>query len=239
MTGVFEAPAELDDIEAAAFLLPFHTGYLAVNRRAKLQAGETLLVVGGASAVGTAMIQLGTAAGADVIAIAGGAEKGEVCRSLGAEPVDYQIEDLFDRVMALTDSRGADVCVDMVGGDGTETIWTCMAREGRYVPVGFNDDPESGLTGRPLRKVSMANLTIMGVIMGYNEMPLEMRRFGLNTFPPSVGQEVHAALRELVTAGKVRPYIGRVITMDEVAQALDDHDHRRTSGRTVVRVQQG
>ena len=239
VTGVFEAPAELDDIEAAAFLLPFHTGYLAVNRRAKLQAGETLLVVGGASAVGTAMIQLGTAAGADVIAIAGGAEKGEVCRSLGAEPVDYQIEDLFDRVMALTDSRGADVCVDMVGGDGTETIWTCMAREGRYVPVGFNDDPESGLTGRPLRKVSMANLTIMGVIMGYNEMPLEMRRFGLNTFPPSVGQEVHAALRELVTAGKVRPYIGRVITMDEVAQALDDHDHRRTSGRTVVRVQQG
>jgi len=59
-----DAPAELSDIEAAAFTLPFHTGYLAVNRRARLQAGETLLVVGGASAVGTAMIQLGTAAGA-------------------------------------------------------------------------------------------------------------------------------------------------------------------------------
>jgi NADPH:quinone reductase len=234
VTGVFDAPPELDDVEAAAFTLPFHTGYLAVNKRARLQAGETLLVVGGASAVGTAMIQLGTAAGAAVIAIAGGTEKGKVCRELGAEPIDYQTEDLFDRVMALTDTRGADVCVDMVGGDGTETIWTCMAREGRYVPVGFNDDPESGLTGRPLRKVSTGNLTIMGVMMGYNDMPLEMRRFGLNTFPPSVGREVHAELLKLVAAGKIRPYIGRVIGMEEVAQALDDHAERRTSGRTVV-----
>jgi NADPH:quinone reductase len=234
VTGVFEAPAELDDVEAAAFTLPFHTGYLAVHTRAKLQAGETLLVVGGASAVGTAMIQLGTAAGADVVAIAGGTEKGKVCRDLGAEPIDYQTEDLFDRVMGLTDTRGADVCVDMVGGEGTETIWTCMAREGRYVPVGFNDDPESGLTGRPLRKVSMGNITVMGVMMGYNDMPVEMRRFGINTFPPAVGREVHAALCELVSAGRIRPYIGRVIPMEAVAQALDDHDHRRTSGRTVV-----
>ena len=89
----------------------------------------------------------------------------------------------------------------MVGGEGTETIWTCMAREGRYVPVGFNDDPESGLTGRPLRKVSMGNISVLGVIMGYNEMPLDFRRFGLNMFPPWSVSEVHAALRELVTAG--------------------------------------
>ena len=237
VNGVFDAPAELSDVEAAAFTLPFHTGYLAVHRRAQLQPGETLLVVGGASAVGTAMIQLGTAAGANVIAIAGGQDKGQVCKELGAEPIDHQTEDVFDRVMALTETRGAEVCVDMVGGDGTETIWTCMAREGRYVPVGFNDDPESGLTGRPLRKVSMGNFTIMGVMMGYNDMPVEMRRFGLNTFPPSVGREVHAALCELVAAGTIRPYIGRVIRMEEVAQALDDHDQRRTSGRTVVNVQ--
>jgi NADPH2:quinone reductase len=237
VNGVFDAPPELDDLEAAAFTLPFHTGYLAVHKRARLQAGETLLVVGGATAVGTAMIQLGTAAGADVIAIAGGPDKGKVCRELGAEPIDYQTEDLFDRVMALTDTRGADVAVDMVGGDGTETIWTCMAREGRYVAVGFNDDPESGLTGRPLRRVSMGNITVMGVMMGYNDMPVEMRRFGINTFPPSVGREVHAALLELVAAGKIRPYIGRVITMEDVAQALDDHAQRKTSGRTVVNVQ--
>ena len=234
VNGVFDAPAELDDIEAAAFTLPFHTGYLAVNKRARLQAGETLLVVGGASAVGTAMIQLGTAAGANVIAVAGGAEKGQVCKDLGAEPIDYQTEDVFDRVMALTDTHGADVCVDMVGGEGTETIWTCMAREGRYVPVGFNDDPESGLTGRALRKLSMANMTVMGVLLAYLDTPRDFRRFGINGFPPDVGQRVHEHLLQLVAAGSIRPVIGRTISLDEVGAALEDHAARRTSGRTVV-----
>jgi NADPH2:quinone reductase len=139
-------------------------------------------------------------------------------------------------VNALTNDHGADVCTDMIGGEGTETVWTCMAREGRYVAVGFNDDPESGNTGRPLRKVSMGNFSVLGVMMGYNDMPVEFRRFGLNTFPPSVGREVHAALLELVSAGKIKPVIGRVISMEEVAAALDDHANRRTSGRTVVEV---
>jgi NADPH2:quinone reductase len=236
VNGVFDAPPEFDDVQAAAFTLPFHTGYLAVHRRAKLQAGEELLVVGGATAVGTAVIQLGTAAGAHVLGVAGGQEKGELMRSLGAEPIDHTTDDIFDRVMALTNEHGADVCADMIGGERTETIWTCMAREGRYVAVGFNDDPESGLTGRPLRKVSMGNITVMGVMMGYNDTPVDFRRFGINTFPPAVGREVHAALLELVSAGKIRPVIGRVIGMDEVAAALDDHEHRRTSGRTVVDV---
>jgi NADPH2:quinone reductase len=236
VNGVFDAPPEFDDVQAAAFTLPFHTGYLAVQRRAKLQAGEELLVIGGASAVGTAVIQLGLAAGAHVVAVAGGPEKGELVRELGAEPIDHQSEDLFDRVIALTNEHGVDVCTDMIGGEGTEKVWTCMAREGRYVAVGFNDDPESGNTGRPLRKVSMGNFSVLGVMMGYNDMPVEFRRFGLNTFPPAVGREVHAALLELVSAGKIRPVVGRVIGMDEVAATLDDHDQRRTSGRSVVDV---
>src|SRR6185436_17642467 len=84
-TAVFDAPPELDDVEAAALTLPFHVGHLALSRRAGLQAGEHLLVVGGASAVGTAAIQLGVAAGANVIAVAGGSEKGALCQKLGAE----------------------------------------------------------------------------------------------------------------------------------------------------------
>jgi NADPH2:quinone reductase len=233
-TSVFDAPPELDDIEAAAFTLPFHTGYLALHKRARLIASETLLVVGGASAVGTAMIQLGVAAGAEVIAIAGGPEKARLCEELGATPIDHTTDDTFDRVMVLTDNRGAEVVVDLIGGEQTETIWTCVAREGRYLPVGFNDDPESGLTGRPLRKVSMGNFSVLGVMLGYNEMPIEFRRFGVNTFPPDVGREVHGALLPLVATGAIRPVIGRRITMEEVAAALDDHEQRRTTGRTVV-----
>jgi NADPH2:quinone reductase len=233
-TGVFEAPPELDDVEAAAFTLPFHTGYLALHKRAGLRAGETLLVVGGASAVGTAMIQLGVAADAEVVAISGGAEKAQLCRSLGAVPIDHTTDDIFDRVIGFTGGRGAEVVADLVGGAQTETIWTCVAREGRYLPVGFNDDPESGLTGRPLRKVSMGNFSVLGVMLGYNEMPIELRRFGINTFPPEVGREVHDALLALVAKGSIRPYVGRRIAMEDVAAALTNHEQRRTMGRTVV-----
>ncbi|HEX2284539.1 MAG TPA: zinc-binding dehydrogenase, partial [Mycobacterium sp.] len=204
-----------------------------------LSAGERLLVIGGASAVGTAAIQLGIAAGADVLAIAGGPEKVRVCEELGATGIDHTSEDLFDAVMRHTEGRGADIAFDVVGGEQTEVIWSCLAREGRYLPVGFNDDPQSGLTGRPLRKVSTGNISVLGVILAYGEMPQEFRRFGLNFFPAEVGRQVHRALLDLVAAGKIRPVIGRQVKMHEVAHALNDHEQRRTTGRTVVAVERG
>lgn len=234
VNGVFEAPAELDDIEAGAFLLPFHTTYLAL-RRARLQPGETLLVVGGASSLGTAAIQLGRATGARVIAVAGGAQKVALCEKLGAEAaIDHTSEDVFERVMDLTGDKGAEVVCDLVGGPGTETIWTCVAYEGRYVPVGFNDDPESGFTGRPLRKVAMGNFSVVGVLLSYNDESRAMRNFGVVPNPPQRGLEVHAALTRLISEGAVRPYVGRRIGLGDVAAALEDHAARRTSGRTVV-----
>lgn len=234
-TGVFDAPPGLDDIEAAAFLLPFHTTYLALHTRAKLQSRETLLVVGGASSLGTAAIQLGAAAGAHVIAVAGGPEKVELCQKLGAElAIDHRTEDIFERVMAHTDGRGVDVVCDLVGGAGTETIWTCVAYEGRYLPVGFNDDPESGFTGRPLRKVSMGNFSVLGVLLAYLPASLPLRQFGVVPNPPERGAEVHAALGKLLTADAIRPYVGRRISLGQVAASLEDHEQRRTSGRTVV-----
>lgn len=233
--ATFAAPPGLDDAEAAAFTLPFHVAHLALSRRARLRSGESLLVVGGASAVGTAAIQLGAATGASVLASAGGPEKAKLCAELGAAAtVDRTSDDLFDAVMAHTDGAGVDVAFDVVGGDGTEEVWTCMARDGRYLAVGFNDDAQSGLTGRPLRKVSMGNFSVLGVLLSYNRPDPGLRRFGLNPFPPEVGAEVHAELLELIAAGRVRPVVGRRIGIDEVGAALEDHEARRTSGRTVV-----
>lgn len=232
---VFDAPPGLDDVEAAAFTLPFHLGYLALHVRAGLRAGEHVLIRSGASAVGTAAIQLAAAAGAHVVATAGGPEKTELCRLLGAtDVVDHSSEDVFDAVMESTDGHGADVIFDPIGGEATETMWTCAARGGRYLPVGFNDDPESGLTGRPLRKVSMANVSVVGVVLAYLDAPLDFRRFGINPFPPSEGQRVHAALLDLLASGAIRPIVGRRVGLAEVAGALEDHAARRTSGRTVV-----
>ncbi len=190
---------------------------------------------GGASAVGTAAIQLAVAAGARVIALAGGPEKAALCTKLGAaRAVDHTAEDVFDVVMDETGDRGADVIFDPIGGDQTEMLWTCGALGGRYLAVGFNDDPESGLTGRALRKLSMANMTVMGVLLAYLDTPRDFRRFGINGFPPDVGRRVHEHLLELVAAGSIRPVIGRTIPLDEVGAALEDHAARRTSGRTVV-----
>jgi NADPH2:quinone reductase len=109
-----------------------------------------------------------------------------------------------------------------------------VAHGGRYVPVGFNDDPQSGLTGKPLRRVSMGNFSVVGVILSYAKAPIEMRRLGLNPFPPETGPEVHAALSALVASRAIRPVIGRRVGMAEVASALEDHEQRRTIGRTVL-----
>ena len=138
--------------------------------------------------------------------------------------------------MDATGDRGAEVIFDPIGGEQTETMWTCGALGGRYLAVGFNDDPESGLTGRPLRKLSMANMSVLGVLLAYLDMPRDFRRFGINAFPPETGQRVHAALLDLVAAGSIRPAIGRRIGLDDVAAALEDHAARRTSGRTVVQI---
>ena len=235
LASLFQAPPELDDAEAAAFLLPFRVSYLGLHVRARLQPGETVLVTAAASSVGTAALQLAAAAGAKVIAVAGGAEKGEYCRTLGAmAALDAKEANLFDRIMELTDGHGVDVAFDLVGGALTETIWTCMALEGRYLPIGFNDDSQGGLTGRPLRKVSTGNFSVLGVLLAYGVPFLPMRRMGLNFFSPETGQQVHEALCALVAKGRIRPQVGRRIRMAEVAAALEDHEARRTTGRTIV-----
>jgi NADPH:quinone reductase len=235
-SGLFDAPPELDDAEAAGFLLPYHVAHLALHRRAKLQAGETLLVTGAASGVGSAAVQLGAAAGARVLALTGPG-KGQAALDMGAHvAIDHAADDVFEAVMDATDGRGAEVVLDVVGGDLTETLWSCVAREGRYLPVGFNDDPVSGMTGRPLRKVSTGNFSVVGVLLAYTELPRELRRMGLNPFGPADGQQVHDDLLKLVAAGTVRPLIGRRIGLAEVGAALDDHAARRSIGRTVAEV---
>ena len=131
-------PDEMSDAEAAAFLIPFHTAYLGLVTRGQLSAGETLLVIGGAGGTGSAALQIGKALGARVIATAGGPEKADFCRSLGADHVvDYRAEDIAESVRAATDGRGADVVYDPVGGDAFTSATHCVAHEGRILAIGF------------------------------------------------------------------------------------------------------
>jgi NADPH2:quinone reductase len=236
--SVFDAPEQFDDVEATAFLLTFQTSHLALFRRGRLTAGETLVVHSAASGLGTAGIQLGKAVGARVIAVAGGPEKGALCTSLGADLViDHTAEDFVEAVLAATGDNGADVVYDLAGGDFVERSWRCTAHGGRYLAVGFADDIENGMTGRPLRMACIGNIDIVGVMLGWSEsVDPGMRRFGFNPFGRDVGDEVHADLMRMVAEGSIRPFVGRRVSMDEAGAALDEHEERRSLGRTVIEV---
>jgi NADPH:quinone reductase len=238
VVSVFDAPEQLDDAEAAAFVLTFQASHLALFRRGRLKAGETLVVHSAASGLGTAAIQLGRAVDARVIAVAGGPEKVALCASLGADLViDHQTQDFVESVLGATDDAGADVVYDLTGGDFAERSWRCTAHGGRYVAMGFADDDENGMTGRPLRMACLGNIDIVCVMLGWAEsVDPGMRRFGFNPFGRDVADEVHADLLRLVAEGAIRPYIGQRVAMEEAGRALDAHDERRAVGRTVVEI---
>ena len=229
---------DFDDAEATAFLLSFQTSHLALFKRGRLQAGETLVVHSAASGLGTAGIQLGKAAGARVIAVAGGPEKGALCASLGADLViDHTAEDFVEAVLVATGDAGADVVYDLTGGDFVERSWRCTAHGGRYLAVGFADDDANGMTGRPLRMACIGNIDIVAVMVAWaDSVDPGMRRFGFNPFGRDVADEIHADLLRLAAAGAIRPAIGRRVPMEEAGRALDEHAARRSVGRTVVEV---
>src|SRR6185312_14025595 len=133
---VLPIPASMDAVAAAALHITYSTGHVALYRRARLQAGETLLVHAGAGGVGSAAIQLGRARGARVIATAGGAEKAQICREQGADlAIDYRAGDWVDTVMAATDGEGVAVVYDPVGGDIFDLSRRCLGFEGRILVI--------------------------------------------------------------------------------------------------------
>lgn len=240
----FEAPLQLDDVHAAAFFYPFHLAHLGLHERGRLQAGETVLVHAAAGGVGSAAVQLAVAAGARVLATAGGPAKAALVRDLGADVViDYRSEDLAAAVLDATDGRGVDVCFDGVGGPVTIESLRCLGRGGRHLVVGFASGIEAEevpqLTGRML---CFGNFDVLGVILSYVEpevapyvtdrAPVPVPRFN----PPTtdIGRRVHEHLLELLDAGAIRPVVGDVVPFDRLPQALDAMEDRATTGRVVV-----
>jgi NADPH2:quinone reductase len=234
--AVFPVPDTMSDAEAAAFIIPFHTAYLAIVRRAKIAAGETLLVHSGASSVGAAAIQIGKALGLQVYATVGSDEKVAYCRAMGADRVINHQSEEFDKVLLTeTAHHGADVILDLAAGDFVEPSWRCIAREGRYVAAGFADDEENGFAGRPLRPLCSANFSVLGVMLSYiSHVPPEIREFGFNMFTRDVGEEVHNALLALAADGKIQPVLSRTVPLEDAARALTEQEQRITTGRTVV-----
>jgi NADPH:quinone reductase len=236
----FEMPpvSELADTPAAAVYFPFHLSWLALHERARLQAGETVLIHAGAGGVGSAAIQLASVAGARVIATAGSAAKLNLCRSLGAEvAIDYGETDFVAAVLAATDGRGVDVAFDSVGGDVTTQTFRCMAFNGRHLLVGFASGIEAEDEGIIPRPVLFGNFSLYGVCHAYVDDPLALKEATGYNFPSHAdGERVHERVLELVAKGSVRPVIGNEVAFADLPQALQAMAERKTVGRNVALV---
>ena len=219
--AAWPAPEGLSDEKAAALYLSYQTGHVGLHRRAGLQAGEWLLVHAGAGGAGSAAIQLGKAAGAKVIATAGGARKVGVCRELGADvAIDYSSEDFVAVVKDVTGGAGADVIYDPVGGDVFDRSRRCIAFEGRLLVVGFTSGriPEA-----PASHVLVKNYSIVGLHWGlYRKVD-----------PARIGM-VHEELDRLVTDGFIDPLVSQALPLEESPQALAALADRNTIGKVVL-----
>jgi NADPH2:quinone reductase len=236
---VFDAPDRLDDLEAAAFYFPFHLAWLGLFTRGHLTAGQTVLVQAAAGGVGSAAVQLAVAAGATVIAVAGGAEKAALCAELGAQVVvDHRVDDFVAVVESTTGGRGVDLVFDGVGGEVGVRSLPCIGFGGTYMTVGF----ASGIEAEEIawvtpRQLCFGSVSVGGVMLSYTSFPDAARAMsGFNIAPRSVGESIQTGLVELLDRGAIRPVIGRVVDFADLPAALDDMEERRTIGRTVVRL---
>ena len=229
-------PADMPEPEAAAIFMPFHLAWLALYERARLQAGETLLVHAGAGGAGSAAIQLGVHAGARVFATAGSPEKTKLCLELGAElAINYRETDFAGAVLDATDGRGVDVAFDAVSGDVTLQTFRCMAFNGRHILAGFASGIEQEDEGLVPRPVLFGNFSLVGVCHAYVDDPVVFKRLSGFNFPAHHdGEQLHAELLALFAAGKLRTVVGQHVPFAELPAALDAMEQRQTVGRTVV-----
>ena len=218
-------PAGLDSVEAAALPETFFTVWTNVFDRARLAEGESLLVHGGSSGIGTTAIQLAKAFGATVYVTAGSKAKCDACLALGADAaINYRDEDFVERVGALTGGRGVDVVLDMIAGDYLTRNLKCLAVEGRLVIIAVQHGP----------KVEQINV-----------LPVMLRRLtvtGSTLRPRSVEQKaaiahaLHAKVWPLLAAGTVRPVVHARFPLADAAGAHRLMESSEHVGKIVLAV---
>lgn len=218
---VFPMPVGLDFAEAAGFPIAYGTSYGALVWKARLAAGETLLVHGAAGGVGLTAVEIGKALGARVIASAGGADKCAVAKSHGAdEIVDYKNEDIRERVKALTGGAGVDVVYDPVGGDVFEASLRAVKWGARLVVIGFAGGRVQQV---PANILLVKNVDVQGFYWG------SYRRER-----PDLLAESFRALSTMLEKGQLRPHISEALPLDSWRQGFDALVTRRSTGKVVL-----
>lgn len=216
-------PDDVPAADATVLYTTYQTSHVALHHRARLQAGEWLLVHAAASGVGAAALQLGLAAGARVIATAGGPDKVAGCLAAGAHhAIDYTAADLYAEVMAITGGHGVDVAYDPVGGDAGDVTRRLMAWEGRLLVIGF---ASGTVPSYPGNHVLVKNYSIVGVHWG---------AYADHEGGRAVIEAAQDDLVRLYRSGAVHPDVTDTLPLEAVPEALARVGGRRSRGRLVI-----
>jgi NADPH:quinone reductase len=206
-TNALPAPPTLSLIEAAAIPETFFTVWHNVFERGKLKGGETLLVHGGSSGIGTTAIQLAKAFGARVITTAGSVEKCDACRKLGADvAVNYRSEDFVAATKSATGGKGADVILDMVGGDYIARNYEAAGVDGRIVQIAFQGSSRANVD---FLRIMLKRLTHTGSTLRARSVADKA----------AIARAIETNVWPLIAAGKIKPVIYRTFPLHEAGAA--------------------
>lgn len=220
VSRLLEVPSAMPFTDAAAFQIAYGTSHLALDHRARLRPGETLLVFGAAGGVGLTAVELGHKMGARVIACARGQDRLAVAKAAGADiTIDSDSPTLKDQLKAL---GGVDVVYDPVGGPGFDIALRAAKPEGRLLTIGFASGQVPQI---PANLLLVKNLSVMGLYFG-----------GYLTFAPERLAASLATLFAWYADGSLRPHISHILPFDQLHEGLDLLRNRKSIGKVVIRV---
>jgi NADPH:quinone reductase len=206
-TNALPVPRGLSLVEAAAIPETFFTVWHNVFERGALKSGESLLIHGGSSGIGTTAIQLAKAFGARVITTAGSAEKCQACVRLGADrAVNYRSEDFVAATKEATGGKGADLILDMVGGDYIERNYEAAAVEGRIVQIAFQGSPRANVD---FRRLMLKRLVHTGSTLRARSVADKA----------AIARGIEQKVWPLIAAGRVKPVIFRTFPLTQASAA--------------------
>jgi NADPH2:quinone reductase len=225
-TGCFAAdhchvlPDNMSITTGAGFLVAYGTSHLALANRAKLQAGEVLLVLGASGGIGLTAVEIGKRMGATVIACARGQDKLAIAAKAGADHlINSQTDDLRDVVKSL---GGADVVFDPVGGDLFKAALRACNPQARIIPLGFASGKLPEIAANILL---VKNIDVIGFYWG-----------GYLKFAPHLLQDSLKTLLGWYEAGQLQPHISHILPLERVNEALDLLRNRKSTGKVVVTI---
>src|SRR5579872_750531 len=219
--AVVPIPDAMDFVTAAAFPVAYGTSHFALTHRGKLQAGETLLVLGAAGGVGLTAVEIGRQLGARVIAAAGGRDKLAIAHAHGAdELIDYTTQSIRDRVRELTGGLGADVVYDPVGGDAFDAALRAVNWEARMLVIGFAG---GRIQAVPANLILVKNISVIGVVWGEQAA----------RDPVLVSRNLAELLRWW-EEGRLKPQVAKTFALAEAGAAMRALLSRRYAGKIVL-----